>query len=81
MAVQAKSKLFKTYQSWAKPEPSFSKEKAWISLFSLGGIEPFQRVALTPWGKKVFFSAAFLAGDSNPPAILKGIIDSDFRKE
>jgi hypothetical protein len=66
MAVLAKSKLFKTYQSWAKPEPSFSKEKAWISLFSLGGIEPFQRVALTPYGKKVFFPAPFLAPGLEP---------------
>jgi hypothetical protein len=81
VAVQPKSKFFKTYQSRAKPEPNLSKEKAWISLFSLGGIELFQRVALTPRGKKVFFSAPFLAGASNPIAILKGIIDSDFRKE
>jgi hypothetical protein len=38
-------------QNPAKPgqaQPKKSKKKAWISLDSLGGNEPFQGVALTP---------------------------------
>jgi hypothetical protein len=35
-------------QNPAKPGPKQSKEKAWISLDSLGGNEPFQRLAPTP---------------------------------
>jgi hypothetical protein len=43
--------LFKIQPSPAAPSPK-SKKKAWICLDSLVRIEPFQRVALTPQGKK-----------------------------
>jgi hypothetical protein len=45
---QAKSKLSQIQQNPAKPGQRKSKEKALISLDSLGGNEPFQRVAPTP---------------------------------
>ncbi|MGB3582068.1 MAG: hypothetical protein WBA40_13300 [Roseiarcus sp.] len=51
---QANSKFIKAEQSQPKPRPNFSKKKAWISLDFLVGNEPFQRIMLTPWGKKVF---------------------------
>ena len=50
---QARSKSSQIEQNPAKPGPKPSKEKAWISLDSLGGNEPFQGVAPTPWA---FFS-------------------------
>ena len=45
---QARSKSSQIEQNPAKPGPKQSKEKAWISLDSLGGNEPFQRLAPTP---------------------------------
>jgi hypothetical protein len=50
---QIKSEFSQTGQSPATLGQSEAKEKAWISLDFLCGIEPFQRVALTPWGKNV----------------------------
>jgi hypothetical protein len=50
---QVKSKLSQIQQNPAKPGQRKSKEKAWISLDSLGGNEPFQGVAPTP---RLFFS-------------------------
>jgi hypothetical protein len=52
IVIQISPKLFKIQPSRATPKQRDSKKKAWISLDSLGGIEPFQAVALTPWGKK-----------------------------
>jgi hypothetical protein len=40
--IQAGSKFSQIQQNPAKAEQSLSKEKAWILLDSLGGIEPFQ---------------------------------------
>jgi hypothetical protein len=60
---QADSKLNQIQQNPATPGQRESKEKAWISLDSLVRIEPFQGVALTPQGKKLFpapFPAAAL---------------------
>jgi hypothetical protein len=53
IVIQISPKLFKIQPSPGKPEQSQSKKKAWISLDSLGGIEPFQRVALTPGAKNL----------------------------
>ena len=50
--VQINPKLFKIQPSPAMPSQRKSKKEAWISLDSLGGNEPFQRVALTPQGEK-----------------------------
>jgi hypothetical protein len=52
--VQAGSKFIQIQQSPAKPKQNKSKKKALISLDSLGGFEPFQWLAATPWGKKIF---------------------------
>jgi hypothetical protein len=59
--IQINPKFFKIQQSPAKPEQSQSKKKAWISLDSLGGNEPFQGVVLTPQGKKPFLAPFSLA--------------------
>jgi len=42
IASQAKSKFFKIQQSPAKDFQGNQRKKAWISLDSLVGIEPFQ---------------------------------------
>src|ERR1700683_2450249 len=47
---QAKTKVSQIRQNPAKPGQKRSKEKAWISLDSLGRIEPFQGLAPTPQG-------------------------------
>jgi hypothetical protein len=52
--IQAQTKLSKIQQSRARPEQNPAKEKRRISLDSLGGIEAFQGVALTPRAKKLF---------------------------
>jgi hypothetical protein len=54
--IQINPKFRKIQQSPAKSGPRQSKKKAWISLDSLGGNEPFQRVVVTPWGKKSFLA-------------------------
>jgi hypothetical protein len=43
-------------QNPATPGQRKSKKKAWISLDSLGGNEPFQGVIVTPQGKKSFLA-------------------------
>jgi hypothetical protein len=51
---QINPKLFKIQPSRAKPCQRKSKQKAWISLDSLGGNEPFQGVIVTPWAKNLY---------------------------
>jgi hypothetical protein len=53
-AIQAESKSSQIQQNPAKPGQKRSKKKAWISLDFLVRIGPFQRVMLTPLGKKIF---------------------------
>src|SRR5271163_1144263 len=62
-----------------------SKKKAWISLDSLVRNEPFQGVALTPWGKKSFVAPPIPNWPSHKPrfrfrASGQGITASDYRK-
>jgi hypothetical protein len=54
IAIQAESKFSQIRQSPAKAEQRKSKKKALISFDFLVRIEPFQRVMLTPWAKKIF---------------------------
>jgi hypothetical protein len=54
LVFQANPKFSQIHQNPPKSEQNKSKKKAWISFDSLVRFEPFQRVALTPWGKKVF---------------------------
>jgi hypothetical protein len=49
---QINPKLFKIQPSPATPAKENQRKKAWISLDSLGGNEPFQGVIVTPRGKK-----------------------------
>jgi hypothetical protein len=51
--VQINPKFFKIQPSPATPSQRKSKKKAWISLDSLGGNEPFQRVIVTPRAKNL----------------------------
>jgi hypothetical protein len=65
--VQINPKLFKIQPSPAVFSQRKSKKKAWISLDSLGGIEPFQGVAPTPQGEKSCLAAFPLNWLSNKP--------------
>jgi hypothetical protein len=46
--------LSKSSKAQPSLDPNKSKKKALISLDSLGDFEPFQWLAATPWGKKIF---------------------------
>jgi hypothetical protein len=46
----------KSSQARTNPGKANQRKKAWISLDSLGGIEPFQWVIVTPEGKKSFLA-------------------------
>jgi hypothetical protein len=86
MAFQAKSKFFKIRPSRAKGSQRKSKEKAWISLDSLVGIEPFQGVAPTPKAKRLFSPFFSLPPDPSAPGRLESATShdttaSEFRKE
>jgi hypothetical protein len=62
-----------------KPQQRKSKEKAWISLYFLGGFEPFQWVAATPRGKKIFrvsWVAEAFAPEASPST--RSIVQSIF---
>ena len=63
--LQARSKSIQTRQSLAKLKQGAAKEKAWIALDRLGGIEPFQWVAPTA-GAKRSSPAPFPAGQAAP---------------
>jgi hypothetical protein len=52
LIVQAETKSIQAGPSGRRLHPTPAKFLASISLDSLFGIEPFQSVALTPWGKK-----------------------------
>jgi hypothetical protein len=52
--IQPNPNLAKPSQASPSSGQIRSKEKAWISLDSLGGNEPFQRVIVTPLGTKIF---------------------------
>jgi hypothetical protein len=52
---QGPKKYSQIKQSRAKLEPNPAKEKAWIPLDRLRGIEPFQGVAPTPQANTIVF--------------------------
>jgi hypothetical protein len=62
---QANPKFNQIRPSRAKASQRKLREKAWISFDSLGRIEPFQCVALTPQGKNSFPQLA-LGQESTP---------------
>jgi hypothetical protein len=74
---QIHPKFIKAEPSQAKRGPNFSKENALISLDFLRRIEPFQRVAPTPWAKNRFHRLlslnpfALLDRRKRPPCLLR----------
>jgi hypothetical protein len=83
---QISPKFFKIQPSRPKARQRESKKMAWISLDSLGGNEPFQRVALTPRGKKSFLAPSPRNWPSHEPrfrfgASGQGITISESHKE
>jgi hypothetical protein len=83
---QISPKFFKIQPSRPKARQRESKKKTWISLDSLGGNEPFQRVALTPRAKNLSWLHSPRNWPSHEPrfrfgASGQGITISDSHKE
>jgi hypothetical protein len=83
-AAKTKTKLSQIQQSPAKPAQRKSKKKAWISMDFLVRIKPFQWVAATPCGKKIFSRSFPRPGLWPSPRFIRrpdqGTTNSDFRK-
>jgi hypothetical protein len=75
----------KSGQARPNPGQENQRKKAWISLDSLGGIEPFQWVVVTPQGRKSFLASSLAIGLRQValsfPSIRQGNTVSNFHKQ